>query len=79
MVTVRVRKKSITGFQTERELGIIQIMSPVPTVYIDIGTQIHANLVEIITSAYTQRIDIEVRPSGIPSSSGMHQQGDVVE
>ena len=73
------QEKSITGFQTERELGIIQIMSPVPTVYIDIGTQIHANLVEIITSAYTQRIDIEVRSSGIPSSSGMHQQGDVVE
>ena len=73
------QEKSITGFQTERELGIIQIMSPVPTVYIDIGTQIHANLVEIITSAYTQRIDIEVRPSGIPSSSGMHQQSHIVE
>ena len=40
---------------------------------------IHANLVEIITSTYTQRIDIEVRPSGIPSSPSMHQQGDVVE
>ena len=73
------QEERITGFQTERELGIIQIVSPIPTVHIDIGTQIHANLVEIITSAYTQRIDIEVRSSGIPSSSGMHQQGDVVE
>ena len=73
------QEERITGFQTERELGIIQIMSPIPTVHIDIGTQIHANLVEIITSTYTQRIDIEVRPSGIPSSPGMHQQGDVVE
>ena len=73
------QEERITGFQTERELGIIQIMSPIPTVHIDIGTQIHANLVEIITSTYTQRIDIEVRPSGIPSSPSMHQQGDVVE
>ena len=73
------QEERITGFQTERELGIIQIVSPIPTVHIDIVTQIHANLVEIITSAYTQRLDIEVSSSGIPSSSGMHQQGDVVE
>ena len=72
------QEERITGFQTERELGIIQIMSPIPTVHIDIGTQIHANLVEIITSAYTQRIDIEVRSSGIPSSSvSMTRNGDL--
>mgnify|MGYP007128091832 CR=1 FL=1 len=39
------QEERITGFQTERELGIIQIVSPIPTVHIDIGTQIHANLV----------------------------------
>ena len=78
MVTVRVRKKH-NRFQTERELGIIQIMSPVPTVYIDIGTQIHANLVEIITSAYTQRIDIEVRPSGIQAAPACTSKATIVE
>ena len=30
MVTVRVKEKRITGFQTERELGIIQIIVPSP-------------------------------------------------
>lgn len=73
------QEKSITGFQTERELCIVQIMSPIPTVYIDIGTQIHANLIKIITSTYTQRINIDVRSSGIPGCPGVHQQSHIVK
>ena len=71
------KEESIAGFQPERELSIV-INTPVPTVQVDIGTQVYAYLIEIIAAAYTPRINVHIGTAIIPGSTGIHQQSNIV-
>lgn len=70
------QEESITAFHTEAETGFIATV-PVVTVQVYISSQKYANLVEIVASAHTQRIDI--RSASLPCSAGIQQQSHVID
>ena len=73
------QEESIAGFEAKREFGVILVFSPIPTVDIHIGTQIDTHAVDIVTTANTERIKVDIGTTLIPTGTGMNQQSYIVE